>query len=93
MSALISGMRSRLTLGPNSSYRRCNFQDVTQLMSQMASFQGDYFNDEEVRLMLAREAAEERRRRIEEAEEDEKEQEEARREEGKRKKRGIIVAS
>ena len=56
-------------------------------------FQGEYFNDEEVRMMLAREASEEQKRRIEEAEREELENEEARKEEGKRKKRGIIIAS
>ena len=56
-------------------------------------FQGEYFNDEEVRIMLAREAEEDRKRRDEELAREEAEEAEAKREEGKRKKRGIIIAN
>ncbi len=55
--------------------------------------QGEYFNDEEVRMMLAREAEEERRRREEEMLKAELDQEEDMKDEGKRRKRGIIIAS
>ncbi len=54
--------------------------------------QGEYFNDEEVRLMLAREAAEERKKREEELIKEEEMANEARQEEGKRLKRGIVIA-
>lgn len=56
-------------------------------------FQGEYFNDEEVRMMLAREVAEEKRRREEEELREEREAMEARAEDGKRRQRGIIIAS
>ena len=55
--------------------------------------QGEYFNDEEVRLMLAREAVEERKKRDEELIKEEEMALEAKQEEGKRKKRGIVIAS
>jgi uncharacterized protein YaiI (UPF0178 family) len=55
--------------------------------------QGEYFNDEEVRDMLAREAFEDKKRREEEMAKEEKEEEEAKKEEGKKKTRGIIIAS
>jgi len=54
---------------------------------------GEYFNDEEVRIMLAREAEEDRKRRDEELAREEAEEIEAKNEEGKRKKRGIIIAN
>ena len=55
-------------------------------------FQGEYFNDEEVRRMLAAEAAEEKLKREEELIREEEMAKEANQEEGKRKKRGIIIA-
>jgi hypothetical protein len=58
----------------------------------MCSYQGEYFNDEELRVMLAREAAEERERQEEEAKLEEQLQEEVD-EEGRAKVRGILVAS
>ena len=57
------------------------------------SLKGEYFNDEEVRIMLAREAEEDRKRRDEELAREEAEELEAKKEEGKRKKRGIIIAN
>jgi len=54
---------------------------------------GELFNDDEVRIMLAREAEEDRKRREEEMAREEAEEAEARRDEGKRKKRGIIIAN
>ena len=57
------------------------------------TLQGEYFNDEEVRMMLAREVAEEKRRREEEELREEREAMEARAEDGKRRQRGIIIAS
>ena len=56
-------------------------------------FQGEYFNDKEVRMMLAREAAEERKRIEDEAAAEEQEREDAKRDENRKKKRGIIIAS
>ena len=56
------------------------------------AFQGEYFNDEEVRRMLAAEAAEEKLKREEELIREEEMAKEANQEEGKRKKRGIIIA-
>jgi len=53
---------------------------------------GEYFNDEEVRLMLAAEALEERKKREEELIKEEEMAKEANQEEGKRKKRGIVIA-
>ena len=55
-------------------------------------FQGEYFNDEEVRRMLAAEAAEEKLKREEELIKEEEMAKEANQEEGKRKKRGIVIA-
>ena len=62
------------------------------LMSRLF-FQGEYFSDEDVRVMLAQEAAEERRRREEEYEREEAMNDEARQEEVKRQNRGILIAS
>jgi len=53
---------------------------------------GEYFNDEEVRRMLAAEAAEEKLKREEELIKEEEMAKEANQEEGKRKKRGIVIA-
>ncbi len=55
--------------------------------------QGEYFNDEEVRMMLAREAEEDKKRRAEEDAQMEKDEADAKQEEGKLKKRGIIIAN
>ena len=51
------------------------------------------YNDEEVQVMLAREAEEERKRREEEMLREEAEEAEAKRDEGKIKKRGILIAN
>ena len=57
------------------------------------TLQGEYFNDEEVRLMLAREAEEDKKRREEELAREAAEEAEAKREEISQKKRGIIIAN
>ncbi len=54
---------------------------------------GEFFQEEEVRAMMAHEAVEEKARREEEDKRMEEEQDQADREEGKMKKRGIIIAS
>ena len=63
------------------------------IVSNLKSFQGEFFNDEEVRIMIAREAEEERNRRDEELAKEIEEEAQAKKEEGVRKKRGIIIAN
>ena len=65
----------------------------TYFTSSFFVLQGEYFNDEEVRLMLAAEALEERKKREEELIKEEEMAKEANQEEGKRKKRGIVIAT
>ena len=65
---------------------------VILILLRLFVLQGEYFNDEEVRLMLAAEALEERKKREEELIKEEEMAKEANQEEGKRKKRGIVIA-
>ena len=55
--------------------------------------QGEFFNDEELRIMLAREAEEERIKREEDYRREELEEVEATKSEKKRKQRGIIMTT
>ena len=55
--------------------------------------QGEYFNEEEMRIMVAREAEEERIKREEDYRREEMEEVEANKAEKKRKQRGILMTS
>ena len=59
----------------------------------MNIFQGEFFQEEEVRAMLAQEAAEEKERREEEEKREEELQAMADNDELRRAKRGIMIAS